>query len=204
MTCLKVTDWVRRSTRIGSWAPPGSLTFLIVPQIHPYLGQTMRSSCLWGPLTLMKVVLEEGGSGWIQIHQFCYNGPKNIVPVTTFSRRHFFSFSLKKKKCTGRISLKPLSQMKCRLHKNDYRYYNHARGWASDCAKHQISRHSWWVPWNRGKQGLRFSFWCNFMFSGISHVQSLMGTAVSLIPQLLFIYFFVFHGCTYGSWTFPG
>lgn len=46
----------------------------------------------------MKVVLEEGGSGWIQIHQFCYNDPKNIVPVTTFSRRHFFSFSLKKKK----------------------------------------------------------------------------------------------------------
>lgn len=133
----KRSDWI-----LG----PHSVIFLMVPQGHPNLGQTVMSSCLWVPLTSRKFSLEEEAATGFKPISFVIMTPgiyflyQSIFFYKSFFF-FFFSFSKRKKACTGRISLKPLSQMKCYLHKNNYRCHNHARGWATGCAKHQISRH---------------------------------------------------------------
>lgn len=103
-----------------------------------------------------------------------------------FFYKSFFSFWKRKKACTGRISLKPLSQKKCYLHKNDYRCHNHARGLAASCAKHQISRPPWRVPVNWGTQGLGFAPWCHPVFRVASQPERCWLLFFNPVLQLLF------------------
>lgn len=77
------------------------MIFLMVPQGHPNLGQTMTSSCLRSvevPLTSRKFSLEEEAATGFESISFVRMDPKNLFPVPQHIFLQVFFFLLEKKK----------------------------------------------------------------------------------------------------------
>ena len=75
-------------------------------------------------IDLQEVQLGRGGSDWIQIHQFCYNDPRNLFPIPEhiFLQVIFFLFLLKKKKRMYRQNFPEATESdEMFLHKNNCR-----------------------------------------------------------------------------------
>lgn len=79
---------------------PHSVIFLMVPQGHPNLGQTVMSSCLWVPLTSRKFSLEEKAATGFKPISFVIMTPGIyfLYQSIFFYKSFFFLFLLKKKK----------------------------------------------------------------------------------------------------------